>query len=69
LVKLVSSLQFLETQLTFVSLDGGGVRGLAALVILEQVMDIANEKRRKAGLERQEPWQMFDIIGGTSTGG
>jgi len=51
------------------SIDGGGVRGLAALVILEQVMDVANEERRKAGLPRQDPWQMFDIIGGTSTGG
>lgn len=49
--------------------DGGGVRGLAALVVLEQVMEVANEERRKFGLPRQEPWQMFDIIGGTSTGG
>ncbi|PMD43710.1 FabD/lysophospholipase-like protein [Hyaloscypha variabilis F] len=51
------------------SIDGGGVRGLAALVILEQVMYVANDERQKLGLPRQEPWQMFDIIGGTSTGG
>jgi hypothetical protein len=32
-------------------------------------MEVANEERRKVGLLGQEPWQMFDIIGGTSTGG
>lgn len=49
--------------------DGGGIRGLAALVVLEQLMDAANEERRKNGLPPEEPWQMFDLIGGTSTGG
>jgi patatin-like phospholipase/acyl hydrolase len=51
------------------NIDGGGVRGLAAIVVLEQLMDVANEERRKKNLEPQEPWQMFDMIAGTSTGG
>lgn len=51
------------------SIDGGGIRGLSALVCLEQLMDGANEHRRQSGLPPVEPWQMFDMIGGTSTGG
>ncbi|EXA53703.1 hypothetical protein FOVG_01433 [Fusarium oxysporum f. sp. pisi HDV247] len=49
--------------------DGGGVRGLSALVLLEQLMELSNEHRRKLELPPLEPWQMFDMIGGTSTGG
>ncbi|KAI1178341.1 acyl transferase/acyl hydrolase/lysophospholipase [Nemania sp. FL0916] len=51
------------------SIDGGGIRGLSALVLLEQLMDNANEQRRLVNLAPQEPWEMFDMIGGTSTGG
>ncbi|KAG9245803.1 acyl transferase/acyl hydrolase/lysophospholipase [Calycina marina] len=51
------------------SIDGGGVRGLAAIVVLEQLMEVANAERSNKGLSPQEPWQMFDMIGGTSTGG
>lgn len=51
------------------SIDGGGVRGLSALVILEQVMDMVNHVRKQRGLEPQEPWQLFDMIGGSGTGG
>ncbi|KAH7147011.1 hypothetical protein B0J13DRAFT_621934 [Dactylonectria estremocensis] len=52
--------------LRFLSLDGGGIRGLSSLLILEHVM----EGIREAGLE-QVPRQCdrFDLIGGTSTGG
>jgi hypothetical protein len=42
---------------------------LAAIVVLEMIMDAANEERRKNNLPPQEPWEMFDMIGGTSTGG
>ncbi|KFY41719.1 hypothetical protein V494_02825 [Pseudogymnoascus sp. VKM F-4513 (FW-928)] len=49
--------------------DGGGVRGLSALIILEHLMDRTNRKRKEQGLDPQEPWQMFHLIGGTSTGG
>lgn len=51
------------------SIDGGGVRGLSALILLEQLMDQANYKRKSLNLPPQEPWEMFDMIGGTSTGG
>ncbi|SPJ72134.1 uncharacterized protein FTOL_01862 [Fusarium torulosum] len=51
------------------SIDGGGVRGLSALVLLEQLMDLSNEHRRKLELLTLKPWQIFDMIGGTSTGG
>lgn len=47
------------------SLDGGGVRGLSTIIILKHIMKILNKKR---GFE-VHPWQEFDMIGGTSTGG
>lgn len=46
-------------------LDGGGVRGLASLVMVKHLMD--RLERQRGG--RLEPWQEFDMIGGTSTGG
>ena len=51
------------------SIDGGGVRGLSALVILKQIVERTNAHRQKQGLEQQKPWEMFDMMGGTSTGG
>lgn len=56
------------TRLTEIA-DGGGVRGISALILLEQLMDVANDMRAQQGLPKQEPWEMFDMIGGTSTGG
>ena len=47
------------------SLDGGGVRGLSIIIILKHIMRNLNRKRQ---LETQ-PWEEFDMIGGTSTGG
>ncbi|KAE9364538.1 FabD/lysophospholipase-like protein [Stipitochalara longipes BDJ] len=58
-----------DEQLKLLSLDGGGVRGLSVLIILEHLVDRSNRKRKEQGLEPQEPWQMFHLIGGTSTGG
>jgi Patatin-like phospholipase len=50
-----------------VSLDGGGVRGISALVILEEIM---KEVRRRENLKDVPlPCDYFDLIGGTSTGG
>ncbi|KAI9730662.1 MAG: hypothetical protein M1834_005630 [Cirrosporium novae-zelandiae] len=49
------------------SLDGGGVRGLSSVMILKHLMDGLNHKR--GSQEKLEPWQVFDMIGGTSTGG
>ena len=50
------------------SLDGGGVRGLSIIKFLKYIMQELNRER---GLEIAplEPWQEFDMIGGTSTGG
>lgn len=47
------------------SLDGGGVRGLSSLIILNYLMDMLSNIRGA----RLEPWQEFDMIAGTSTGG
>ncbi|EWZ80665.1 hypothetical protein FOWG_15380 [Fusarium oxysporum f. sp. lycopersici MN25] len=53
-------------KLKFLSLDGGGVRGLSSLIILKRVMDILGAKMKRQDLQ---PYQYFDLIGGTSTGG
>lgn len=46
------------------STDGGGVRGIASLIILKHLMKALNP----AGPPRK-PCDYFDLIGGTSTGG
>lgn len=53
--------------LRLLSLDGGGVRGLSSLMILKDIMRGLN--RGKSPENIQHPWQVFDLIGGTSTGG
>lgn len=55
--------------LCLLSLDGGGVRGLSTLYILKGLMSQLNYERQKANLPRLKPCELFDIIGGTSTGG
>ena len=47
------------------SLDGGGVRGLSIIMILKYIMKRLNRARGFS----LHPWQEFDMIGGTSTGG
>ena len=46
-------------------LDGGGVRGLGSLMILKHL----RHRLELQGGGRLEPWQEFDMIAGTSTGG
>ncbi|KAB8216454.1 acyl transferase/acyl hydrolase/lysophospholipase [Aspergillus novoparasiticus] len=58
-----------QAPVKLLSIDGGGVRGLSALVLLEQLMGLINHKRENMNLPPQEPWEIFDMIGGTSTGG
>lgn len=53
--------------LCLLSLDGGGVRGLSTLNILRSVMSQLNHERE--GQEHLKPCDVFDLIGGTSTGG
>ncbi|KAJ5022565.1 acyl transferase/acyl hydrolase/lysophospholipase [Bipolaris maydis] len=57
------------TGLCLLSLDGGGVRGLSTLYILKGLMTRLNHERQKAGLPNVKPCEVFDLIGGTSTGG
>jgi hypothetical protein len=51
------------------SSDGGGVRGLSTLLILQALMVTVNEERAKDGHPIVKPCELFDLIGGTSTGG
>lgn len=53
-------------KLKILALDGGGIRGLSSLVILERVMYRLRMKMKNPELE---PYEYFDLIGGTSTGG
>jgi hypothetical protein len=57
------------TGLCLLSLDGGGVPGLSSLYILKGLMDRLNDQHQSEGLSRVKPCQLFDLIGGTSTGG
>ncbi|KAH7205628.1 acyl transferase/acyl hydrolase/lysophospholipase [Fusarium oxysporum] len=58
-----------EEGICMLSLDGGGVRGLSSLYVLKRIMDGHNAKREKLGQSPQKPADIFDLIGGTSTGG
>jgi patatin-like phospholipase/acyl hydrolase len=58
-----------ESGLCLLSLDGGGVRGLSTLLILKGLMDRTNAERRTQGQPPVKPFELFDLIGGTSTGG
>ena len=57
------------TGLCLLSLDGGGVRGLSTLFILKGLMTRLNNQRQDVGLPSVKPCEVFDLIGGTSTGG
>lgn len=57
------------TGLCLLSLDGGGVRGLSSLYILKGLMTRLNYERQAVGLPQVKPCEIFDLIGGTSTGG
>ncbi|KAL1994652.1 hypothetical protein VTN49DRAFT_2122 [Thermomyces lanuginosus] len=57
----------LQEPLKILSLDGGGIRGLSILLILEDIME---KIRDKNGLDHvPRPCEHFDLIGGTGTGG
>ncbi|KAF4872538.1 Vegetative incompatibility protein HET-E-1 [Colletotrichum siamense] len=49
------------------SLDGGGIRGVSSILVLKEVMRQVNIDRKSE--DHLQPWQVFDLIGGTSTGG
>ncbi|KAF2466110.1 uncharacterized protein BDR25DRAFT_269263 [Lindgomyces ingoldianus] len=56
-----------STGLCLLSLDGGGVRGLSTLYILKGLMDRLNQDQKN--VPPLKPCEVFDLIGGTSTGG
>jgi patatin-like phospholipase/acyl hydrolase len=49
------------------ALDGGGVRGLSSLLILQKLMDEIAHKKDDG--RPALPCEYFDLICGTSTGG
>ncbi|CAE6508083.1 unnamed protein product [Rhizoctonia solani] len=56
-----------ERGLNLLSLDGGGgVTGLSSLLILKEIMSRLREKGRLD--TTPQPWEYFDMIGGTGTG-
>ncbi|KAH6889761.1 hypothetical protein B0T10DRAFT_40027 [Thelonectria olida] len=55
--------------LCLLSFDGGGVKGLSSLYVLEMIMAGLNRERERQGLADKKPCEVFDLIGGTSTGG
>ena len=58
-----------QQPLRLLSFDGGGVRGLSSLLILQRIMHALNHRRREKGERSLEPCECFDMIAGTSTGG
>jgi patatin-like phospholipase/acyl hydrolase len=50
-------------RIRLLALDGGGVRGLSSLMILQQLMATVDPE------SPPKPCEYFDMIGGTSTGG
>jgi len=55
--------------LTTTDADGGGIRGLSTLLILRTLMAKINSKQHEMNPPRIKPCEIFDLIGGTSTGG
>jgi patatin-like phospholipase/acyl hydrolase len=52
--------------------DGGGIRGLSELIILEEIMARITNDERQNGKDVSKPLRpcdYFDLITGTSTGG
>lgn len=58
-----------STGLCLLSLDGGGVRGLSSLHILKGIMTDLDRACQQQNLPTLKPCEVFDLIGGTSTGG
>ncbi|KAI0108254.1 FabD/lysophospholipase-like protein [Daldinia grandis] len=57
----------MASTLRILSLDGGGIRGISSILILQEVME--NIRQIEGLQEAPRPCEYFDFIGGTSTGG
>ena len=62
-------LTFPHTVALLMIADGGGIRGLSQLYILQSIIERVNRERKKFSKDRVEPWELFDLICGTGTGG
>ncbi|KFY95917.1 hypothetical protein V500_02617 [Pseudogymnoascus sp. VKM F-4518 (FW-2643)] len=55
------------------ALDGGGVKGISSLLILQAIMDAVKKEEQKQGVdssdEERRPRDYFHLAAGTSTGG
>ncbi|KAJ5414870.1 hypothetical protein N7509_000204 [Penicillium cosmopolitanum] len=60
-----------ESPVRVLCLDGGGIRGISALYVLDQIMAQVNRQRRNStpSADLLRPCDVFDLICGTSTGG
>ncbi|KAL8872520.1 MAG: hypothetical protein Q9174_001864 [Haloplaca sp. 1 TL-2023] len=63
-----------ERELTPSATDGGGVRGLSSLLLLEQLLQrvvslLEGDPRHDTVSDTIRPCEYFDLIGGTGTGG
>ena len=59
----------IKPDLCLLSLDGGGIRGLSTLYVLKALKARLNHERQQKSLPAVKPCEVFDLIGGTSTGG
>ena len=66
---MVCSLIAFEYFVDSTPLDGGGVRGLASLLILKRIMYNIDSKLGPEAERPLLPCNYFDMIAGTSTGG
>ena len=57
-----------QSGLRILSLDGGGVRGLFSIIVLEKVLEEVHHLEGGIG-STPKPCEVFNLIGGTSTGG
>jgi patatin-like phospholipase/acyl hydrolase len=64
---LVNNSHYGSGTLLIILTDGGGVRGLSTILILKRLMRRYNESAEEA--DEKHPWEVFDMICGTSTGG
>ena len=57
----------MDERVNLLALDGGGIRGVSMLLILDEIMKRVQKDKHLASLP--PPCEYFHLIGGTSTGG
>lgn len=59
----------MSTPLRLLSLDGGGVKDICTLLILDRIMEEVKALRVQGNGMKALPKDYFDLAGGTSSGG